>query len=77
MDLSTYITSTEVRQRLADDCGTDAAYLWQIATGWRGRKAGIDLAKRIEAATDGQVTRYDLRPDVFGDAPAKPAKRVA
>lgn len=27
----------------------------------------------IEAATNGAVTRYDLRPDVFGEAPA-PAK---
>lgn len=27
----------------------------------------------IEAATAGRVTRYDLRPDVFGPAPSAPA----
>ena len=25
----------------------------------------------IESATNGAVTRYDLRPDIFGPAPAK------
>lgn len=30
----------------------------------------------IEQATDGAVTRYDLRPDVFGTAPEKGARRV-
>jgi DNA-binding transcriptional regulator YdaS (Cro superfamily) len=72
MDLSTYIANTEARQRLADDCGTTSAYLWQVATGWRGRKAGIDLVKKIEAATAEAVTRHDLRPDVFGPAPTAP-----
>ena len=75
MDLSTYIANTEVRQRLAGDCETSSAYLWQVATGWRGRKAGIDLVKKIEEATGGAVTRYDLRPDIYG-AQAR-SKRVA
>jgi DNA-binding transcriptional regulator YdaS (Cro superfamily) len=77
MNLSTYIADMEVRQRLADQCGTTPAYLWQIATGWRSRKASFDLAKKIEAATDGAVTRYELRPDVFGEPPAKRAGEVA
>ena len=29
--------------------------------------------RAIEAATDGRVTRYQLRPDVFGEAPEKAA----
>lgn len=62
----------EQRRALAAKCSTNPDYLWQVANGWRGRKAGIDLCKRIEEATEGQVTRYDLRPDVFGQ-PAKPA----
>lgn len=77
MDLSTYIENTEVRQQLADECGTTPAYLWQVASAWRGRRAGIDLVKKIEAATDGAVTRYDLRPDVFGALPADELKRTA
>jgi DNA-binding transcriptional regulator YdaS (Cro superfamily) len=71
MDLSTYIADIQGRQRLADQCGTTAGYLWQVASAWRGRKASVELAKKIEAATDGAVTRYDLRPDIFGEAPAK------
>lgn len=35
-------------------------------------KRGVTPAEHcrsIEAATDGEVTRYELRPDVFGDQP--------
>jgi DNA-binding transcriptional regulator YdaS (Cro superfamily) len=31
------------------------------------RKCSAALAKRIEEATQGLVTRRDLRPDLFGD----------
>lgn len=75
MDLKTYISDTERRSALAADCETSADYLWQLANAWRGRKPSIDLAKRIEMATGGQVTRHDLRPDVFG--PAKEARDAA
>jgi DNA-binding transcriptional regulator YdaS (Cro superfamily) len=68
MDLKTYIADPATRRELAADCGTSPDYLWQVATGWRGRRASVDLAKRIEAATDSAVTRHDLRPDVFGPA---------
>lgn len=66
MDLATYIEDMDRRRELAEACGTDPGYLWQIATGWRGRKASIDLTKKIEAATEGKVSRHDLRPDVYG-----------
>jgi len=36
-----------------------------------------ELCRKIEEATCGQVTRYDLRPDIFGEAPTKSKKRVA
>lgn len=39
-------------------------YVWQIATG--RRQASPILARAIETATKGKVTRYDLREDVFG-----------
>lgn len=69
MDLQTYIADPARKAALALACGTTPQYLWQIATGWRGKRAGHELAKRIEQATNGEVTRHDLRPDIFGLAP--------
>lgn len=41
-------------------------------SGWRKRgKVPADRCLAIEKATNGQVTRYQLRPDVFGEAPAE------
>lgn len=37
------------------------------------KKAPGKFARGIETATDGQVTRYELRPDVFGDTPERVA----
>lgn len=71
MDLLTYIADTERRKTLAHECGTSPEYLWQVASGWRGRRPGLDLVSKITAATDGAVTRQELRPDVFCDPPAK------
>jgi DNA-binding transcriptional regulator YdaS (Cro superfamily) len=33
------------------------------------KQPGAKLAGALEKATDGAVTRYDLRPDVFGNPP--------
>ena len=44
------------------------ATLYQIALGHK--PAGWKLAQKIEDATAGAVTRHDLRPEVFGPAPA-------
>jgi DNA-binding transcriptional regulator YdaS (Cro superfamily) len=39
-------------------------------TGWRDRnRVPAERCREIEAATHGRVTRYQLRPDVFGPAP--------
>lgn len=51
MDLLTYISDMGRRKALADACDTDPNYLWQIATGWRGKRASPVLAERIEAET--------------------------
>lgn len=38
---------------------------------WRKtRRVPVDRCRAVEAATRGKVTRYELRPDVFGEAPA-------
>lgn len=71
MDLATYIADTERRARLARDLDTDPAYLWQLATRWRNKRPSPDMARRIEAATSGTVTKETLRPDIW---PAEPAK---
>ncbi len=51
------------KRKLATSLDTSVAYLSQIANGHR--KAGFVLAKAIEDATSGAVTREDLRPDVY------------
>lgn len=38
------------------------------------RPVPAERCRAIEAATAGVVTRYDLRPDVFGPAPANDAQ---
>ncbi len=43
------------------------------STIWNWLKNGIpaDQCPAVEKATNGEVSRHDLRPDVFGDAPPK------
>lgn len=65
MDLNTYIADTDARRRLAGAVGTSPEYLWQLATGWRGKRASRVMAIAIERETDGAVTRQDLRPDIW------------
>ncbi len=66
MTLSEYV-QTHGREELAAAIGVGSAYLYQMAYGFRRVPAHRCLA--IEAATKGAVTRYELRPDVFGPAP--------
>jgi DNA-binding transcriptional regulator YdaS (Cro superfamily) len=44
---------------------------------WRKRRIPADRCIPIEAATGGVVTRHDLRPDIFGPAPAEPSTQEA
>jgi DNA-binding transcriptional regulator YdaS (Cro superfamily) len=52
-----------------------------VVSNWRTRgddpRVPAERCIAIEQATLGEVTRYELRPDVFGDAPAKPAEQGA
>jgi uncharacterized membrane protein YkvA (DUF1232 family) len=44
---------------------------------WLNKRDGrvpAELCAAIEFVTGGMVTRYDLRPDVFGEAPVKSKK---
>lgn len=62
--------------RLVDLFGTQSALAAKLGircasiSGWRQRgKVPVERCLAIEQATGGKVTRYELRPDVFGEAP--------
>lgn len=73
MQLSEYIADMTQRQKLADALGTAPEYLWQIATSWRGKRAGRLMALAIESETGGAVTKESLRSDIW--PPIKQSKR--
>jgi len=53
---------------LARAIGVQQPHVWN----WLNRAHGVvpaEYCMKIEAATKGAVTRYELRPDVFGEAP--------
>lgn len=55
--------------RLAKEAGCSQQYISWLLT--EGKQVGPKMAIAFERATDGQVSRHDLCPDVFGEAPAK------
>lgn len=67
MKLKAYLETSDP-VALAKAAGTKPVYLSQLVHGHR--KPSVKLTKKIEAATKGAVTRFDLRPDIFGHAPA-------
>lgn len=77
MLLSEYIADANRRASLAEEVGASASYLWQVATGWRGKRASPELAKKIEIATGGAVTRVSLRPDIWGESDNASQRREA
>lgn len=53
--------------QLAKLIGVRQSHVWN----WLNRSLGVvpaDYCRAIEEATNGAVTRYELRPDVFGEA---------
>jgi hypothetical protein len=55
----------------AKRCGTTIGYL-RKALSTKPRLDGA-LVRQLDEQSDGQVSRYDLRPDIFGDAPVRRA----
>jgi DNA-binding transcriptional regulator YdaS (Cro superfamily) len=49
----------------AEACGVSQGLISQFLSG--AKKPGWKTCKKIELLTHGQVTRYQLRPDIFGD----------
>lgn len=71
MDLKTYMSNLSATERLklAKKLKTTSDYLMhQIGGGHR--RASAEMAKRIEEATGGVVTRHELRSDIFDRTPA-------
>lgn len=50
---------------------TQAVHLWL-----RKNQVPAERCRQIEASTNGQITRYELRPDVFGEPPGEPVRRA-
>ncbi len=59
--------------KVARCLGVHPSFISQLATGHR--LVPCKYVQIIENATQGAVTRYDLRPDVFGDAPVADTKK--
>jgi DNA-binding transcriptional regulator YdaS (Cro superfamily) len=74
MDLKTFISDTARRRALAEAVGTSPVYLWQVGTGWKGRKPSPELALAIERESDrigpAQVPRESMRPDIWSPSDA-------
>lgn len=51
------------RQAIAKRCGIKRGYLNNLVT-CKDRVPGVELAAKIEAATNGRIKRQDLRPDI-------------
>lgn len=70
MDIRTFWTGLTAREKsdFAATLGRSRNYLAQIACG--AATPSAELARDIEAATGGKVTRRDLLPDVFGEVSA-------
>ena len=72
MNLSHYIESSGLtRGQFASAIGRTEGAVSHWLTG--RYKVSPESAIAIEQATKGAVTRHDLRPDVFGEAPATEA----
>lgn len=71
--LSTLSTSDQADY--AKRCGTTIGYL-RKALSTKPRLDGA-LVRQLDEQSEGKVSRYDLRPDVFGPAPTKSKSRAA
>lgn len=58
----------KTQSALAEAVGTSQSFVNQIVNG--RRPIPPKLARKIEEATKGVVTRSDLRPDIFGETAA-------
>lgn len=76
MDIAAYLKSKELsQQEFADLTGVTQG---RVSQWLKGERIPAERCAAIETATAGAVTRYDLRPDVFGAAPdPQPVEKAA
>lgn len=69
MDLLTFIADPERKRLLAARTKSSEGYLWQVATGWRQKRASAELALAIERHSleigPEAVSKTSLRPDLW------------
>jgi DNA-binding transcriptional regulator YdaS (Cro superfamily) len=64
----------EEREAFAKKAETSVGYINLLSCG--ARNASPKLAKRLQDASDGKVTIYDLRPDVYDIPEVRCGRRV-
>lgn len=69
------VTATGNQAALAKGIGVSAPFINDLLHA--RKRVPAELCAAIERATNGAVTRYELRPDVFGEAPVSKKKGVA
>lgn len=57
------------RDLAARQLGVSLALIGHMSLGIR--QVSVPVAQKIELATHGEITRYELRPDVYGAAPRR------
>lgn len=69
MNLSNYLSKPEI---VAKDVAAALKVPNSLLSQWKTgvRRVPAEHCRAIEKVTNSAVTRYDLRPDVFGPAPA-------
>lgn len=65
------VTSLGSQAKLAAAAGCSQQLISQLLNGEVGITA--ETALKIHAATNGEVSKHDLRPDIFGPAPESEA----
>lgn len=71
MDLKTFFSEGHISQaELARRLDVTPGLVWQWVTGHR--QVAAEQAIPIEKATDGKVSRHELRPDIY---PREPSRR--
>ena len=65
MNVKEFLRSTDKAERecVAKRANTTVAYLFQLAGNFS--RPSADMCVRLESASDGRMTREDLRPDLF------------
>ncbi len=77
MDLQEYINlfprsqRVAVRTKIANHHGVSESTIRSWANGSRRHPCVKEAMEMTERLTDGKVSRYDLRPDIFGESPDK------